>query len=185
MIVADMATLEERTRIAMSRARHAAGLSLAELSAATDISASTLSRIESGERRVTIDALERVAAALGTTAPALLADAAREDRLLLPTPRIRLSGGVSGIVLRIEEDGRSLLRLTVPARRTLARTAVHPGSEWLHVLRGRLRLRVGDRQADVEPGQTAQFDTTQPHAFSGIDAPAEILSRFEPGAHRA
>ncbi len=178
-----MATLEERTRWALARVRHAKGLSLAELAATTGISASTLSRLEGGERRLTLDTLERIATALGTTATAVVADAAREDRLLLPTPDADLGGGLTGVVLRVEEDGRSLLRVTVPARR-LARTYVHPGSEWLHVLRGRLRLRVATRQIDLEAGQTAQFDTSEPHAFAGVGGPAEILSRFEPGAHR-
>lgn len=180
-----MANLEGRTRQAVRAARQAAGLSLGELAAASGISASTLSRLESGERRVTIDALERIARALGTTVTALLAEAAREDRLLVPTPGIRLAGGISGSVLRVEDDGRSLLRLTVPARRRLPEGAVHPGSEWLHVLSGRLRLRVGERRVDLEPGQTAQFPTTTPHAFGGLGGPADILSRFEPGAHRA
>ena len=179
-----MAKLEDRTRLSLARARQATGLSLAELAARTEISASTLSRLEGGERRVTIEALERIAEALGTTAASVLAEAAREDRLLVPTPRIELAGDVSGIVLRVEDDGRSLLRLTVPARRSLLHTGVHPGTEWLHVLRGRLGLRVGTRDIVLEPGQTAQFPTTEPHAFGGHGGPADILSRFEPGAHR-
>jgi transcriptional regulator with XRE-family HTH domain len=179
-----MANLEERTRVTLGRARTATGLSLAEVATKTGISPSTLSRIESGERRVTIDFLERIASALGTTAANVLADAAREDRLLVPTPPVELAGGLTGIVLRVEDDGRSLLRITVPVRKTLTPRA-HPGTEWLHVLRGRLRLRVGERQVTLEPGQTAQFDTSRPHAFSGVGGPAEVLSRFEPGAHRA
>lgn len=179
-----MANLEERTRVALGRARTAAGLSLAEVASETGISASTLSRIESGERRVTIEFLERIAGALNTTAAAVLADAAREDRLLVPTPPVKLAGGLTGIVLRVEDDGRSLLRVTVPVRKTLT-PRTHPGSEWLHVLRGQLRLHVGERQVTLQPGQTAQFDTSRPHAFSGIGQPAEVLSRFEPGAHRA
>ena len=180
-----MATLEERTRVTLGRARSATGLSLAEVAKRTGISASTLSRLESGERRVTIDFLERIAGALGTTAAAVLADAAREDRLLVPTPTVKLAGGLTGIVLRVEDDGRSLLRVHVPVRKSMNNTAVHPGAEWLHVLRGRLRLRVGDREVALDPGQTAQFDTSLPHAFGGIARPADILSRFEPGAHRA
>ena len=181
-----MASLEERTRVALGRARAATGMSLSELASRTGISTSTLSRLESGDRRVTIDALERIAEALGTTAAAVLADAAREERLLLPTPPVELAGGLTGVVLRVEDDGRSLLRVTVPARRVAhTHTAVHPGTEWLHVLHGKLRLRVGERQLDLVAGQTAQFVTTEPHAFGGIGGPAEILSRFEPGAHRA
>ena len=179
-----MANLEDRTRVALGRARVATGMSLSEVASKTGISASTLSRIESGERRVTIDFLERIAKALGTTAANVLADAAREDRLLVPTPPVKLAGGLTGVVLRVEDDGRSLLRVTVPVRKGLTPRA-HPGTEWLHLLRGKLRLRVGERQVTLEPGQTAQFDTSQPHAFGGVGGPAEVLSRFEPGAHRA
>ena len=182
--LANMAKLEDHARTALARARAATGMSLADLSGRTGISASTLSRIEAGERRLTVDFLERMADGLGTSAAAVLAEAAREDRLLVATPRIRLAGGMSGIVLRVEDDGRSLLRITVPARQTLRQAVAHPGSEWMHVLRGRLRLRVGERDAVLEPGQTAQFDTNQRHAFGGVGAPADILSRFEPGAHR-
>lgn len=179
-----MAELEEQTRLALGRARHATGMSLADLAQRTGISPSTLSRMEAGERRVTVDALDRIATALGSTAAAVLADAAQEDRLLLPTPEVHLEGGLTGVVLRVEDDGRSLLRITVPARRSLTHTEVHPGTEWMHVLRGRVRLRLGDRQVDLLPGQTAQFATTTPHAFGGVGGEAEILSRFEPGAHR-
>src|ERR687895_551936 len=98
-----MATLEDRTRAALGRLRHAAGVSLADLASRTGISASTLSRIEGGERRLTIEALERISAALGTSATAMLAEAAREDQLLLPTPPVQLPGGHTGVVLRVED----------------------------------------------------------------------------------
>ncbi len=179
-----MAKLEDRTRLALARARQSAGKSLSELSAETGISASTLSRIEGGDRRLTVDALERISEALGTTPAAVLADAAREDRFLMPTPQVELSDGMTGIVLRVEDDGRALMRITVPPRGESTHTSVHPGTEWFHVLRGRVRLRVGERRLVVEPGQTAQFATSEPHSIGGFGGEAEVLSRFEPGAHR-
>ncbi|MEE8601230.1 helix-turn-helix domain-containing protein [Euzebya tangerina] len=180
-----MATsLEARLRIELGRARTAAGLSLQQLADRSEVSASTLSRLETGDRRITVELLDTVADALDTSAVALLAEAAREDRLFLPTPTVELSAGMSGVILRTEDDGRQLIRITIPQRRRLPDLMTHPGSEWFHVLRGRIRLRVGDRDVVVEPGQTVQFDTTQPHAFGGLDGPAEILSRFEPGTHR-
>ena len=168
----------------MARARSAAGLSLQQLSERTSISASTLSRVETGSRRVTVEMLETLAQGLGTTAVALLADAAREDRLLLPTPTVDLDHGMVGMVLRVEDDGRQLLRITVPHRKALPAGMTHPGTEWFHVLRGRVRLRVGRRDVVLQPGQTVQFATTEPHAMGGLDGAAEVLSRYEPGAHR-
>jgi transcriptional regulator with XRE-family HTH domain len=179
-----MATLEARLRTTLARRRVAVGLSLAELGARSGVSMSTLSRVETGGRKVTVELLEALAGPLDTTVAALVAEAAQEDQLLVPTPPVTLGGGVAGHLLRVEEDGRQLLRLTIPVRRPLPRPRTHPGREWLHVLRGRLRLRVGDREMVLQPGQTAQFDTTRPHAFGAVGAPAEVLSRFEPGAHR-
>lgn len=179
-----MATLEDQVRTTIGRARVAAGLSLQQLAERTSISVSTLSRVESGGRRVTVEMLETIAESLGSTAVALLSEAAREDRLLLPTPTIELDGGMTAIMLRTEDDGRQLLRIVVPERRRLGPGKTHPGLEWFHVLRGRVRLKVGVRELVVEPGQTVQFDTMQPHAFGGVGGEAEVLSRFEPGAHR-
>lgn len=183
-MIAEMATLEDRLRSTLARTRIASGLSLQDLSDRTSISRSTLSRLESGTRRLTVETLETLAEAFGTTAVALLAEAAQEDRLLLPTPTVELHGGSRGVILRVEDDGRQLLRLRVPNRQRFPKPESHPGTEWLHLLRGRLRLRVGARDVVLEPGQTAQFPTTDPHAMAGVDGDAEILSRFEPGAHR-
>lgn len=158
-------------------------MSLAELAERTGTSASTLSRLENGERRLTVDALEAIAQGLETTVHNLVADAERSDRLLLPVPEIELDDGSRALVLRTEADGRQLLRMLVPQRRPSTRQE-HPGTEWLHVLRGRLWLAVGDRQMVVEAGRTAQFDCSLPHAMGGDRGPADILSRFEPGAHR-
>lgn len=158
-------------------------MSLAELAERTGTSASTLSRLENGERRLTVEALEAIATGLQTTVHNLVADAERSDRLLLPAPEIELDDGSRALVLRTETDGRQLLRMLVPQRRPSARQE-HPGTEWLHVLRGRLWLAVGDRQLVVEAGRTAQFDCSLPHAMGGARGPADILSRFEPGAHR-
>lgn len=175
--------LDERLRSVVRRARDAAGISLAELAERTGTSASTLSRLENGERRLTIEGLEAIAAGLETTVHNLIADAERSDRLLLPVPEIELDDGSRALVLRTEPDGRQLLRMLVPQRRPSARQE-HPGTEWLHVLRGRLWLAVGEREVMVEAGRTAQFDCGLPHAMGGDRGPADILSRFEPGAHR-
>lgn len=175
--------LDERLRSELRRAREAAGISLAELAERTGVSASTLSRLENGERRLAIEGLEAIAAGLETTVHNLIADAERSDRLLLPVPEIEMDDGTRALVLRTEPDGRQLLRMLVPQRRPAARQE-HPGTEWLHVLRGRLWLAVGDRELIVEAGRTAQFDCSLPHAMGGDRGPADILSRFEPGAHR-
>jgi transcriptional regulator with XRE-family HTH domain len=179
-----VATVEERLRVVLGRRRTALGLSLADVSARSGVSVSTLSRVETGARKVTVELLEAVADPLDTTVTALVAEASQEDRLLVPTPPVELGHGITGFLLRVEDDGRQLLRLTIPVRNPLPPPRTHPGTEWFHVLRGRVRLRVGERELVLDPGQTVQFDTTRPHVFGAVGSPAEVLSRFEPGAHR-
>ena len=178
-------SLDARMRTVLGRARQAAGMSLQDLADSTGVSVSTLSRIESGERRLTVEVLEVLAEAMETSVASLVADAEEDDRLLLPTPEVAMSDGMHGVLLHTDGDGRQLLRITVPRRPHTGPGRTHPGREWFHVLRGRVRLRVGDREVVLEPGQTARFDCTLPHTFGGEDGEAEILSRFEPGAHRA
>lgn len=55
----------------------------------------------------------------------------------------------------------------------------HEGSEWLHVLDGRLRLLVGERDLTLSPGEAAEFDTSLPHWPGGADGDGvELLVLF-------
>jgi quercetin dioxygenase-like cupin family protein len=62
---------------------------------------------------------------------------------------------------------------------------VHPGTDWFYVLRGRIKLRLGDRAIIVEAGEAAEFSTMTPHAFDAIDAPAELIMLFDADGRRA
>jgi len=49
---------------------------------------------------------------------------------------------------------------------------VHPGHEWLTVLSGTARLRLGGRTILVDAGEAAEFSTMIPHAVGAADGPA-------------
>jgi quercetin dioxygenase-like cupin family protein len=62
----------------------------------------------------------------------------------------------------------------------------HEGYEWAYVLRGRLRLLLGDRDLVLSEGEAAEFDTRVPHWFGSADAgPVELLSLFGRQGERA
>jgi quercetin dioxygenase-like cupin family protein len=63
----------------------------------------------------------------------------------------------------------------------------HEGYEWVYVLNGHLRLRLGDRDLTLSPGEAAEFDTRVPHWFGPVsDAePVEFLSLFGREGQRA
>jgi quercetin dioxygenase-like cupin family protein len=46
---------------------------------------------------------------------------------------------------------------------------VHEGLGWLYVLRGTLRLLLGDGEFSIEPGEAVEFSTWTPHWFGAVD----------------
>jgi transcriptional regulator with XRE-family HTH domain len=159
---------------------------LADLSASTGISSSTLSRLESGGRRPTLELLLPLARAYGVPIDELVgAPPTGDPRVHLRpvrrpgmtmVPLTRRPGGVQAYKLVIERT----LDASGPDLRT------HDGYEWLYVLSGRLRLVLGDQDLVLAPGEAAEFDTRVPHWFGGVDAaPVEILSLFGRQGERA
>ena len=161
-------------------------VTLADLSAATGISVSTLSRLESGARRPTLELLLPLARAHGVTLDELagapptgdprihLRPVTRHGMVMLPLTR--RAGGIQAYKLVIPADGRR----GEPDPRT------HEGYEWLYVLNGRLRLILGDQDLVLSPGEAAEFDTRVPHWFGPADAgPVEFLSLFGSQGERA
>lgn len=169
--------------MAMRRARVASGRSLADVAAAAGMGESTLSRLETGARRLTLGAVGAVCDALGITPQSLVRDAAREG-LRVPTTPVRLAGGHRGLLLAHERDGSAWMRLRVPAAEEAAlELATHPGHDWVHVLHGRLRLLLDHEIHLLAPGETVHFDTDRPHGMVGEGGPCEVLLRVAAGAH--
>ena len=159
---------------------------LAALSAATGISVSTLSRLESGSRRPTLELLLPLARAHGVTLDELV------DAPPTGDPRIHLRPvrrhGMTMLPLTRRAGGIQAYKLVIPARsrRRRPHLQTHEGYEWVYVLNGRLRVLLGDHDLVLEPGEAAEFDTRVPHWFGAADNEAvEFLSLFGAQGERA
>ncbi|MGW4502771.1 helix-turn-helix domain-containing protein [Micromonospora sp. NPDC004336] len=159
---------------------------LAELSATTGISVSTLSRLESGARRPTLELLLPLARAHGVTLDELVGAPPTGD------PRIHLRPvtrhGMTMLPLTRRAGGIQAYKLVVPAgsHRRVPDPQTHEGYEWLYVLNGRLRLVLGAQDLVLSPGEAAEFDTRVPHWFGAADPePVEFLSLFGTQGERA
>src|ERR1017187_234163 len=167
--------------------RAALGWSLDDLAARCYLSPSTLSRIETGHRRISLDQLSSIARALGTTID-LLVESVDDDDVVI-RPQRDAARGVTTWLLSRQPGPHGVtvakMRVTKPDPRYGAgELKVHPGKDWFTVLSGTIVLLLGERTILVEAGQAAEFSTMIPHAFGAHDGPAEILGIFDHDGQR-
>jgi transcriptional regulator with XRE-family HTH domain len=167
--------------------RVARGWSLDELAARCHLSPSNLSRIETGQRRLSLDQLASLARALGTTLDQLVESATDEDVVIRPQRDERR--GMTAWLLTRDPGPHGVtvakLRLTRPVSRDGGtELGVHPGRDWFTVLSGTVVLLLGERTILVETGQAAEFDTMTPHAIGAHEGPAEILAILDHDGQR-
>ncbi|MGD8213685.1 helix-turn-helix domain-containing protein [Aestuariimicrobium sp. Y1814] len=157
-------------------ARLSRGWTLEDLATRAGMSSSTLSRLESGKRQASLELLLPLTRHLGIHIEDLVS-------IEVPDPRVRLPAihrdGLVITPLSPEGSPVQTFRITYPANHTSPAMKVHDGYEWLYVLTGKLRLRLGEQDLVLSPGEAAEFDTRVPHAMSGTGGrPTEVLSIF-------
>lgn len=161
----------------LRRLRMQRGVSLTSLGAATGISKSTLSRLETGQRRPSLELLLPLAQAFRVPLEELVGAPEVGD------PRIRLkprnANGRTVVPLTRQPGGTQAWKIIIPASKAEPTLKTHEGYEWLYVLSGRMRLVLGDHDLVLGPGEVAEFDTHVPHWFGSTgDQQAEVLSVF-------
>ncbi|MCU1675800.1 MAG: family transcriptional regulator [Frankiales bacterium] len=155
-------------------------VTLADLAATTGISKSTLSRLENGQRRPSLELLLPLAQAYKVPLDELVGAPETGD------PRIRLKprrvNGRTVLALTRQPGGVQAWKILIPAGQTKPELKTHEGYEWLYVLSGRMRLILGEHDLELGSGEAAEFDTRLPHWFgSAGKGAAEVLSLF--GGH--
>jgi transcriptional regulator with XRE-family HTH domain len=167
---------EVAPRLRRLRAEH--GLTLDALSEATGISRSTLSRLESGQRRPSLELLLPLAGAYRVPLDELVGAPEVGDPRVRFTPR-PLSNGGTAVPLTRSPGPLQAYKMIITDRGSEPDLRTHEGYEWLYVLDGRLRLVLADHDLVLGPGEAAEFDTRLPHWFSSADGrPVEVLSLF-------
>jgi transcriptional regulator with XRE-family HTH domain len=178
--------VDARVRRRLRELRLSKGMTLEEVATSARIDVSTLSRLESGKRRLALDHLPRLAEALAVSTDDLLREPERPDPRVRgtahthndvtywPLTRQGPAGGLHAFKIRI-----SAKRKTPPAERP-----VHEGHDWVYVLSGELRLILGDRDFTIKPGEAAEFSTWEPHWFGVVDGPVEAIAILGPHGER-
>lgn len=161
----------------LRRLRTERGVTLSALSEATGISKSTLSRLESGQRRPSLELLLPISQAHQVPLDELVGAPEVGD------PRIRMKpltlGGRTVVPLTRQPGSIQAYKMIIPAERLTPDPRTHEGYEWMYVLAGRLRLVLADHDLVLGAGEAAEFDTHLPHWFGSTgEGPVEILSLF-------
>lgn len=171
-------SVDVRARRRLREIRTELGLTLQQVADRAHIDVSTLSRLESGKRRLALDHIPGLASALGVTIDELLGASSPPDprvrtrsrkcdgMTLWPLTHRGPAGGVAAYRIRIDA-ARSEPPETIP---------VHEGQDWLYVLEGRLRLVLGGSDLAIEAGEVVQFSTLTPHWFGTFGEPVTVIA---------
>lgn len=161
----------------LRQVREQRGVTLTEVAATTGISKSTLSRLENGQRKPSLELLLPLAQAYRVPLDDLVGAPEVGD------PRIRLKprrvNGRTVLPLTKQPGAVQAWKIVIPASQSTPKPRVHDGYEWLYVLSGRMRLVLGEQDLVLGAGEVVEFETTLPHWFGSTgEGPAEVLSIF-------
>ena len=165
--------------------RQRRGTTLAQLAELTGISVSTLSRLESGGRKPTLELLLPLARAHQVPLDELVDAPETGDPRVRPRPIVR--DGMTFLPLTRRPGGLQAFKLILPPEKPRCDLVqqTHEGYEWLYVLSGRVRLLLGEHDLILTAGEVAEFDTRTPHVLSNPGPePAEALALFGPQGER-
>ncbi|WP_133917655.1 helix-turn-helix domain-containing protein [Streptomyces sp. NBC_00582] len=151
--------------------RRGAALTLEAAARAAGLSPAHLSRLETGGRQPSLPMLLALARVYGTTVSELLGETVADRDAVVRADRMEPTRAGGWTYWQAGASGRGMqaLRVHVPHGSQGDIVRVHPGEEWLHVLRGRLRLRLGDTAHLLGPGDSAHFDSLTPHRLAAQD----------------
>ncbi|MFJ9712498.1 helix-turn-helix domain-containing protein [Streptomyces sp. NPDC101234] len=167
----------------LRRIRKEREVTLAALSETTGISVSTLSRLESGLRKPSLELLLPIAQAHQVPLDELVGAPPVGDPRVRAKPMERY--GRTFWPLTRQPGGLQAFKVVEPKRKLEPEPRTHEGYEWLYVLAGKLRLVLGEHDVVLAPGEAAEFDTRVPHWFGSTgEGPVEFLSLFGPQGER-
>ncbi len=178
--------VDATARARLRAIRRSLGWSLDDLAERANVGPSTISRLETGNRALSLDVLVPLARALGIGVDVLIAPDDDEDVVIRPSPSAhgdtmvwplsRPDGSTTAFKFRFQPQDPS---------EGLPELQVHPGYDWMFVIEGRVLLLLGERRIVLETGEAAEFSTMTPHAVVAIDEPAETIMIFDRHGERA
>ncbi len=157
--------------------RRERGLSVVGLAGLSGVSRRMLTQIELGQANPSVATVDRIASALGTTFPALagvLGEGPPDGVEVWSAPN-----GSWARLLQAVETGEVFVEMwkwhLVAGDRYRASPVGGAPASMAHVLRGRLRVRTGERERYVGAGGSARIESTADHTFEAGSDAADFL----------
>lgn len=166
-------SVEELVRARLRAIRQHQGWTLDDLAERSGVGASTISRIETGGRAISLDVLIPLARELGVGVDELVASEADEDVVIRPTA-VGWHGATVWSLSR-PDSPMSAFKMRLEPVDHQPEPKVHPGHDWMFVLDGAVNLTLGERTILVRAGESAEFSTMTPHGFAAAGGPAEVI----------
>ena len=178
--------VDNRVRRRLRELRTQQELTLQQVADRAGMDVSTLSRLEAGKRRLALDHIPPLAAALGVSADELLRLPAAQDPRVRSEPRVFDGMTMWPLTRRGPAAGLHAHKIVIRAERNTPPDPLptHAGQEWLYVLSGQLRLVLGDDDHVIGPGEAVEFSTWTPHWFGAVDGLVELIGIFGPQGER-
>lgn len=178
--------IDARVRRRLKQLRAEQGLTLQQVSERSAIDISTLSRLESGKRRLALDHIPALAAALGVRSDDLLGRATDVDPRVRARPETHDGLTMLPLTNRGPAGGLQAFKIRISPRRRKPPSPlpVHEGHDWMYVLDGRMRLLLGEQDLTIQPGEAVEFSTWTPHWFGAVGEAVELIAVFGPQGER-
>ncbi|MCF8031275.1 MAG: XRE family transcriptional regulator [Desulfohalobiaceae bacterium] len=169
----------------MRQLRESKGLSLQDLNRVTGIDTDTLSRIESGDLQPQLGTVIKLSKAVeGDLGSLISGHGDRPYTITRKAERKQVArSATSGQQLLYaykslapEVRGKHMEPLMVRLSSNPEETSVHEGEEFIFVLEGTVLLRLGEENYELEPGDSAYYQSTQPHLVAAAQGSATILA---------
>jgi transcriptional regulator with XRE-family HTH domain len=179
--------LIENTGERIKQLRMSKGISLSQLSKDVDVSRSMLSQVENGQALPSLPTLGRIVEALGVSlseffSEEVTAAICEEDIIVRKNYRkmIYIPETKSKYQL-LTANKHSKIEFFIsefPANGGGAETvpSVHEGEEYFYIISGKIKLTIGEKTYELEPGDSGSFDSSVLHGFSNQgDETAKVL----------
>jgi len=173
--------------------RRMKGLTLQDVADETGLTKGYLSKIETSGKAAPVPTLAKIAKVLGVPLAELFGGVEKAERISLvrADDRQQLARGAREfgyvyelLCVGIDNEYMEPYILTIPANTTCVPTD-HPGEEFLFVLEGVMKFRLGEGEYRLEKGDSLYFDASIPHfgeAAGDVDVKCVMVVHSERGS---